>query len=375
MKPVSDQLFTFGQGQPPRLGYERCSAKDLGLDESWLRDAIFQNPELVIDPCRAAGLTDDEWYPWQREFRVEVGQIDVLLLSSQGRVAVVETKLATNPDRRRVLAQALDYLAHLPDQFDDGVPEIPQDENGQPVAAQEDVLETVAQGDILVIIASDELDPRVAKLSRSLLSDHLVKQWDLALIDLALYRPVDASGSYIIVPHLRNLVRSEPRQVVRVVVEGETPSARIEVERITSDQGAPARQKWDESRFFRYLEVAAPPAIREFASQLRDLASQYRGSVTLGWGTGKHGSMVLKRNNGALIEIRGRGSIRFRPSKFTRALGKAAAKEYRLALEKLVPEAMAMNYPRVPVREAEKVVPALFELVRRTLDRIKERDD
>jgi hypothetical protein len=131
MKPVGDQLFSFERREPPRLGYERCSAKELGLDESWFRDAVFANPELVIGPCRAVGLTDDEWYPWRREFRVEVGQIDVLLLSSQGRVAVVETKLATNSElRRRVLAEALDYLAHLPDRFDEGIPEIPQDERG-----------------------------------------------------------------------------------------------------------------------------------------------------------------------------------------------------------------------------------------------------
>lgn len=376
MKPVSDHLFTFEQRERPRLGYERCSAKELGLDESWLRDVIFENPDLVIGPCRTAGLTDDEWYPWQREFRVEVGQIDVLLLSSQGRVAVVETKLATNPElRRRVLAQALDYLAHLPDRFDDELPEIPQDENGQPVAPHEDVLEAVAQGDILVVIASDEVDPRVAKLSRSLLSDHLIKQWDLALIDLALYRPVNASGSYLIVPHLRNLVQSELRQVVRVVVEGETPSARIEVERITPDEGAQARQKWDESRFFRYLEDgAAPAAIREFALQLRDLARRYPKSVALVWGTGKHGNMVLKRHNGAIIQIGGRGSIRFRPGKFARALGEAAATEYRRALEELVPQAMAMDYPLVPVGEAAKVAPPLFDLVRRTLERIEEGD-
>lgn len=151
MKPVSDQLFTFEQRERPRRSHERCAAKELGLDESWLRDAIVDNPDLVIGPCRAAGLTDDDWYPWQREFRVEGGRIDVLLLSSEGRVAVVETKLATNPElRRRVLAQALDYLAHLPDRFDDELPEIPQDESGQPVAAPEEILESVAHGDMLV---------------------------------------------------------------------------------------------------------------------------------------------------------------------------------------------------------------------------------
>lgn len=375
MKPVSDQLFTFEHDEPLKPSHERCSAKELGLDESWLRDAIFAIPDLVIGPLRAAGLTDDEWYAWQREFRVEVGQIDVLLLSSEGRLAIVETKLATNPElRRRVLAQALDYLAHLADRFGDELPAVPQDENGQPVAAQEDIVESVTQGDIFVIIASDEVDPRVAKLSRALLSEHVINQWDLALIDLALYRPVDSSDRHVVVPHLRSLVQSELRQVVRVIVEGERPSARIEVERVRPEKGASARQKWDESRFFRYLDDGAPAEIRQLASQLRDLVGQHPRSLTLGWGTGKHGSMVLKRNNGSLIEIRGGGQIRFRPAKFKRALGEVWAQEYRRRLEELVPEAMAMSYPLVPIDQAAKVAPALFELIRRILEAVEEGD-
>jgi len=160
-----------------------------------------------------------------------------------------------------------------------------------------------------------------------------------------------------------------------VVVEGETPSAAIEVERITPEEGAPARQKWDESRFFRYLEDgAAPAAIHQLTLQLRDLACRYPRSVTLAWGTGKHGSMILKRHNGALIEISGRGHVRFRPGKFTRALGPAAAQEYRRRLEELVPEAMAMDYPRVPPDQAAKVAAELFELIRRTLEKVEERN-
>ncbi|MCL6507852.1 MAG: hypothetical protein K6T59_12575 [Bryobacteraceae bacterium] len=374
MKPVSDQLFTFENGNKPGLGHERCSARDLGLDESWLRDSIFHIPDLVIGPCRAAGLTEDEWYPWQREYKVGAGQIDVLLLSSQGRVAVVETKLATNPElRRQVLAQALDYLTHLADKFDDAMPEIPKDESGQPVADREDILESVAQGDMLVIIASDQVDPRVAKLSRSLLSNHLVKQWDLALIDVALYRPVDdAPGACMVVPHLRNLIESEPRQVVRVVVEGETPSARVEVERITGDEVTSARQKWDEKRFFDNLEAEnAPASVRELASNLRNLARSFPQSVRLAWGTGKDGSMVLKRHNGGLIEVYGSGKVKFRPHKFARALGEQAAEEYRRGLEEVVPAAMRMEYPRLPVDEAARAAPALFELIRRTLRRVE----
>jgi hypothetical protein len=374
MKPVSDQLFTFENRGTPKLGHTRCSAKDLGLEESWLRDSIFQAPDLVIGPCRAAGLTDDEWYPWQREYRVDVGQIDILLLSSQGRVAVVETKLATNPElRRRVLAQALDYLTHLADSFDDSMPDIPNDENGEPVADREDIRESVAQGDMLVIIASDEVDSRVAKLSRALLSDHLVKQWDLALIDVALYRPLrDAPGGHVIVPHLRNLVASEPRQVVRVIVEGETPSARVEIERITVDEVTPARQKWDEKRFFENLGAEKAPAqVRELASKLRELARRFPESIKLAWGTGKEGSMVVKRQDGGLIEVHGSGKIRFRPQKFARALGEDAGEEYRRSREQIIPEAMRMEYPRVPADQAVKVAPALFNLVHQTLERVE----
>lgn len=374
MKPVSDHLFIFENQEKPRLRYERCSAKDLGLSESWLRDSIFDSPDLVIAPCRVAGLTDDDWYPWLREFGVEVGQIDVVLLSSQGRVAVIETKLANNPElRRRVLAQVLDYLAHLPDRFGEALPEVPLDESGQPVAEWEDIVESVAQGDILVIIASDEIDPRVAKLSRTLLSDNLVKQWDLALVDVALYRPIEGSGPCIIVPHLRNLIQSEPRQVVRVVVEGETPSARVEVKRITEDDITPVRQKWDESRFFRYLEAeTVPKTVRELAIQLRDLAHLYPKSVSLVWGTGKSGSMVVKRRNGGLIEVFGSGEIKFRPRKFARALGEEVANEYRTALKQLIPQAMSMQYPRIPVRLAEKVAPELFGLIQRILQHVEQ---
>lgn len=371
MKLVSDKLFAFQSVAVPVASHERCSAEDLGLPESWFRDAIFQSPELVIGPCRAAGLTDDEWYSWRKEFPTEVGPIDVLLVSSSGRLAVVETKLASNSDlRRKVLAQALDYLAHLPGQFEDSMPEIPE-ENEEPVAEADDIREAVSQGDVLVIIASDEVDTRVAKLSRNLLSDHLVKQWDLALVDLALYRPREgASGQCFIVPHVRNFVAAERRQVVRVIVQGESPTARVEVERVDVDGVASGRQRWDENRFFESLGRDAPPAIYELAIKLRELASRFPESVTLTWGTGRVlGSMVLKRNGSGLIEVYGSGEVRFRISKFVSAFGQDGAREYGDALDQIVPGITRQRYPGVPPIEAAKIAPALFDLVRNAIEK------
>ncbi len=369
-KPLSDTLFTFQRDGMPSAGLERCSARDLGLAESWFRDAIFATPELVIEPCRAAGVTDDDWYPWAREFRVDVGAIDVLLLSSQGRVAIVETKLSTNPElRRRVLAQALDYLTHLPDALDASMPRIPEDPNGAPVADVDDIRESVEQGDMLVIVVSDDVDPRVAKLSRSLIADNLVKEWDLALVDLALYRsPGATSTEYLIVPSVRNLVLSEPRQIVRVVVQGETPSARVEVERVTPEPEESGRRKWNEEQFFTALASKDVPAeVRELAPKLKNLAIKFPESVGLAWGTGRRGSMVLKRAGRGLIEIHGSGQIRFRPHKFTGALGEPVAGQYRGALERLAPQAMEMNYPRVRPSEAAPLATQLYDLIERSL--------
>ncbi|HXZ29024.1 MAG TPA: hypothetical protein VEG08_13610 [Terriglobales bacterium] len=54
-----------------------------------------------------------------REFETESGPIDALAVDKDGDVYIVETKLYRNPDKRTVVAQALDYGAslwkHMPD--------------------------------------------------------------------------------------------------------------------------------------------------------------------------------------------------------------------------------------------------------------------
>ena len=286
-KALSDSIFVFQGADRPTIGWERCSAGDLGLPESWFRDAIFEAPSIVIEACRAAGVTDDDWYPWAREFRTEVGPIDVLLVSSQGKVAIVETKLSSNPElRRQVLAQTLDYLAHLPEAFDDSMPPIPLDGNGLAVADVDDIRESVAAGDVLLIVASDDIDPRVARLSQSLIAENLVKGWELALVDMALFKPKDpASTEYLVVPTVRNLVLKESRQVVRIIVQGETPRARIQVERLMAvpEESESGRRVWNEDLFFERLAAAASP---ETVSSVRKLFDFARPLGEISWGSG-----------------------------------------------------------------------------------------
>ncbi|MBM3470157.1 MAG: hypothetical protein FJX73_05115 [Armatimonadetes bacterium] len=113
---LGDVLYAADPSRPDAsyACYSAKLARDLGLAESWFRDAIAACPDLVIAPCKQAGITDEDWYCWGWEVSVEVGPIDALLVSESGRIAIVETKLAYNPERRRaVLAQLLDYAVHL----------------------------------------------------------------------------------------------------------------------------------------------------------------------------------------------------------------------------------------------------------------------
>lgn len=238
MKSIGETLFSLSRQNEPRpsTALRRATAKDLSLQEKWFRDAIFAEPELVIGPCRSSGRVDadEKWVPWRVEVNFGSGPIDVLLVSSHGRIGIVETKLSYNPQRRReVVAQVLDYALSLQEcEFDD-LPDLPESPDS-PFA--EDLAECLRTGRFLLIIAGDSLDPRALRLSQSMLARHLTSEWDLAMIDLNVYQSQASPNDLIIVPELLGAVNTELRQVVRVIVQGQSAKARIVVDKLVRDE-------------------------------------------------------------------------------------------------------------------------------------------
>jgi hypothetical protein len=227
--------------------YTRILAKDANLKESWFRDAIFDNPEIVIDVCREAGLVGvgESWYAWAREFNLDAGPVDVLLLSSRGRIGVVETKLSFNPERRReVVAQICDYALALQEKAYEELPEKPIINNTE-LPTENDIRESLSLGNFLLIIAGDQIDPRALRLGTAILTGHLTSAWDLAMVDMNLF--VDTTSQpprYLMIPELRGQLVAETRQVVRVIVQGEKPEAKIKVERIIPPRPGPPEPPW-----------------------------------------------------------------------------------------------------------------------------------
>ncbi|MFA6336879.1 MAG: hypothetical protein WCX23_02805 [Candidatus Paceibacterota bacterium] len=82
-----------------------------GFDkEKYLQNYIHENPESI--PVYEIE-EDKKLFVLAREYKTESGPIDALAIDKDGDIYVVETKLFKNPDKRTVVAQALDYGASL----------------------------------------------------------------------------------------------------------------------------------------------------------------------------------------------------------------------------------------------------------------------
>jgi len=78
--------------------------------ENYLQNLIHESPESI--PVYEIA-EDKKLFVVAREFSTESGPIDALAIDQDGDIYVVETKLYKNPDKRTVVAQALDYGASL----------------------------------------------------------------------------------------------------------------------------------------------------------------------------------------------------------------------------------------------------------------------
>ncbi|MCK5849874.1 MAG: hypothetical protein KAH23_03085 [Kiritimatiellae bacterium] len=75
-----------------------------------LQEYIHENPESIpINELKE----NEKLLILKREFPTKSGPIDALAIDKDGEIYIIETKLYQNTDKRRVIAQALDYGAAL----------------------------------------------------------------------------------------------------------------------------------------------------------------------------------------------------------------------------------------------------------------------
>lgn len=214
---------------------------DGGFREDWLQGLIDRHPGLLPIAEIEPGLA--EAVAVCRELPVASGYVDHLLLTPEGGIVLVETKLWRNPEARRaVIGQILDYASDLSElDYEDleGLVAQARKVKGQklyrltcpegPDAGEAAFIDAVSRnlrlGRLLLLLVGDGIREGIEKLA-DYLQRHVGLHFTLGLIELSLWRnPQD--GTLLVQPRvLAHTVQIE-RAVIRLETDTSRASAKI----------------------------------------------------------------------------------------------------------------------------------------------------
>jgi hypothetical protein len=252
---------------------EKVDQSVFGLEDK-LQEYIYDNPETIplydIDENTRLFIA-------AREFSTRSGPIDALGFDSKGNIYVVETKLYKNPDKRTVVAQALDYGASLwrnATDFDEFISQLNVHCEKQFVALFADkyaeffgledvngnlqsIRNNLADGAIKFVVLMDKLHDALKDL---VIFVNQNSKFDLYAVELEYYK---YSEFEIVIPKLFG--------------------AEVKKE-VTSTKVTGGRRKWDEASYWQEVESKLDPAKIKALRKLYDWASANADQIR--WGTG-----------------------------------------------------------------------------------------
>lgn len=204
------------------------------FEEDWLQRLLEHSPNLV-----PASEFDNVFAPLiciGRETSTKVGPIDLLMISPQGYITIVETKLWRNPEARRmVIAQILDYAKEVCrwsyTELDAKVRKYLEKKNIKGVGLFEylvslgclenedeaqfkDATEINMQNArFLLMIVGDGIHENVMNLT-SFLNSNPNMQFTVGLLELEVYRLADEE--MLVVPNLLMRTQNIERGIIRI---------------------------------------------------------------------------------------------------------------------------------------------------------------
>lgn len=184
-------------------------------DEGYLQRYIHDNPECIpLDEIKE-GI---EILILAREFETKSGPIDILLTDKDGGIYIIETKLYKNPDKRKVLAQVMDYGAALwkgysiPEDFISDINIKNSRESGISLSSKiqetfnisdeivlellENLKNNLSEGSFKYLILMDKLDDRLKDL---ILYMNQNSKFDIYAVELEMYKYEDLE---IVIPKI-----------------------------------------------------------------------------------------------------------------------------------------------------------------------------
>jgi hypothetical protein len=297
-----------------------------------------------------------------REYQTESGRIDALAVDGDGDIYIVETKLYKNPDKRTVIAQALDYGASLWKRSGDfgafiGVLEESVQHNWK-MGLKDKLKEFFAIDDEQVdrLLEAMSANLREGSLKFVVLMDSV----DERLKDLITY--VNQNSQFDIYAAQLEYYKHDEYEIVIPKLFG------AEVKKDPSV--APRKRKtWDETAFFDDAKKKLDPTQLGVISKLYKFSKERADDVT--WGTGETGSFnpkFSKISAKSLYTVRSDGGLRIN---FGWLMDTAAAKrfknKFKMELDKIkgveLPEDWEKRWVDFPIDKADDFMRAVATLL------------
>jgi len=254
--------------------------------EGYLQNYIHENPESI--PVYEIE-EDKRLLVLVREFSTESGPIDALAVDKDGDIYIVETKLYKNPDKRTVVAQALDYGAslwrHLND-FDGFINEINKEvqdkfgtsfkerarqffaiEDEQFNSLLESMKRNLADGKLKFVILMDQMDERMKDL---IIYVNQNSQFDIYAVEMEYYKYEQYE---IMIPRIFG----------------------VEVKKDISVSSASARKKWDEQSMMDDAKQKFSPEEFKLFEKIYNFAKESADQINFGTGAYATFSPVFKK--------------------------------------------------------------------------------
>lgn len=272
--------------------------------ENYLQKYIYDNPESI--PLYDI-KEDIRLLILAREFSTNSGPIDAIGIDKDGEVYIVETKLYKNPDKRTVVAQALDYGAalwkhsgdfneftsilseHTQRTFNLSLPDKLQDffglaDDEVPILLDR-VKSNLDDGVLRFVVLMDKLDPRLKDL---ILYVNQNSQFDIYAVELEYYK----HDTYeIIIPKIYG---SEVKKDIAV-----------------KTSSGSARRKWTEEEVLEEARKTLDQDTFSAFKKLFDFSIQNFDNIKLGTGTtrGSFGPAFTKISPRSIFTLTTDGSF------------------------------------------------------------------
>ena len=295
--------------RPIRVPFTQNEQKK--INEGWIQKLIEDNPDILpvseIEPAFSPLMTVG------CEVSTESGPMDLLLLSPQGYLTIVETKLWRNPEaRREVVGQIVDYAKDVSQWSFEDLEQRVRDYNMSRGKSNDGIIaslrrrfgeinETVEaditdaitrnlrNGRFLLLVVGDGIRESVEAMAAYLQQTPQL-QFTLALVELQIYEMTDGDKiSHLVIPQVVSRTREITRAVVRV--EGTAiESVKVEVgTQITTPGKSGERTTITEDDFYIVLSKRVDPEDADCAHKIIEDA-QGLGCI-IDW---KQGSFVIK---------------------------------------------------------------------------------